>query len=223
MIRIVPMPHRRRCLLTQEQPYRNHNGGMLAFGPDGMLYVALGDGGSAGDPQGRGQRLDTLLGKLLRLDVSEPGVYRLPADNPFVGDSNARAEIWAYGLRNPWRFSFDRATGDLYIADVGQNSFEEIDFAPASSPGGENYGWRVMEGLSCFEPGRDCNSPRFTPPIAVYGRDGGCSVTRRLRVPRLGPPGARWRLCVRGLLQRQRLDPQARCGWRMADDVAGRS
>ena len=170
-------PASAQVLLTQEQPYRNHNGGMLAFGPDGMLYVALGDGGWAGDPQGRGQRLDTLLGKLLRLDVSAPGVYRVPPDNPFVGESIARDEIWAYGLRNPWRFSFDRANGDLYIADVGQNSFEEIDFAPASSPGGENYGWRVMEGLSCFEPGRDCNSPRFTPPIAVYGRDGGCSVT----------------------------------------------
>ena len=124
-------PASAQVLLTQEQPYRNHNGGMLAFGPDGMLYVALGDGGSAGDPQGRGQRLDTLLGKLIRLDVSAPGVYRVPPDNPFVGESIARDEIWAYGLRNPWRFSFDRANGDLYIADVGQNSFEEIDFAPA--------------------------------------------------------------------------------------------
>ena len=171
-------PASAQVLLTQEQPYRNHNGGMLAFGPDGMLYVALGDGGWAGDPQGHGQRLDTLLGTLLRLDVNEPGVYRVPPDNPFVGVSNARAEIWAYGLRNPWRFSFDRATGDLYIADVGQNSFEEIDFAPVSSSGGENYGWKLMEGHSCFVEGSpDCNSLRFTPPIAVYGRDGGCSVT----------------------------------------------
>ena len=170
-------PASAQVLLTQTQPFANHNGGMLAFGSDGMLYVALGDGGSAGDPQGNGQRQDTLLGKLLRLDVGEPGVYRVPPDNPFVGVSGARAEIWAYGLRNPWRFSFDRATGDLYIADVGQNSFEEIDFAAASSPGGENYGWKVMEGLSCFQPGPDCDSPRFTPPIAVYGRDEGCSVT----------------------------------------------
>ena len=170
-------PASAQVLLTQTQPFANHNGGMLAFGSDGMLYVALGDGGSAGDPQGNGQRLDTLLGKLLRLDVGEPGVYRVPPDNPFVGVSGARGEIWAYGLRNPWRFSFDRATGDLYIADVGQNSFEEIDFAEASSPGGENYGWKVMEGLYCFQPGPDCNAPRFTPPIAVYGRGGGCSVT----------------------------------------------
>ena len=170
-------PASAQVLLTQAQPFANHNGGMLAFGSDGMLYVALGDGGSAGDPQGNGQRLDTLLGKLLRLDVSEPGVYRVPPDNPFVGVSGARAEIWAYGLRNPWRFSFDRAAGDLYIADVGQNSFEEIDFAAASSPGGENYGWKVMEGRSCFQPGPDCDSLRFTPPIAVYGRDEGCSVT----------------------------------------------
>ncbi len=167
-----------QVLLTQAQPFANHNGGMLAFGPDGMLYVALGDGGAAGDPQNHGQRLNTWLGTLLRLDVSEPGAYRVPSDNPFVGVAEARAEIWAYGLRNPWRFSFDRATGDLYIADVGQNSYEEIDFAPASSPGGENYGWKVMEGFSCFAEGSpECNSLRFTDPIAVYGRDAGCSVT----------------------------------------------
>lgn len=171
-------PGSAQVLLTQAQPFANHNGGMLAFGPDGMLYVGLGDGGAAGDPQNHGQRLDTWLGTLLRLDVSEPGVYRVPSDNPFVGVPDARAEIWAYGLRNPWRFSFDRVTGDLYIADVGQNSFEEIDFAPASSPGGENYGWKLMEGFSCFVEGSpECNSLRFTDPIAVYGRDGGCSVT----------------------------------------------
>ena len=171
-------PQSAQVLLTQSQPFANHNGGMLAFGPDGMLYVALGDGGAAGDPQNHAQRLDTWLGTLLRVDVSEPGVYRVPSDNPFVGVPDARAEIWAYGLRNPWRFSFDRATGDLYIADVGQNSFEEIDFAPASSPGGENYGWKLMEGFSCFVEGSpECNSLRFTDPIAVYGRDGGCSVT----------------------------------------------
>ncbi len=171
-------PNSAQVLLTQAQPFRNHNGGMLAFGPDGMLYVALGDGGSANDPQGNGQRLDTLLGKLLRLDVSQPGTYLLPPDNPFQGIPNARAEIWAYGLRNPWRFSFDRATGDLYIADVGQNSFEEIDFAGASSTGGENYGWNVLEGFMCFRgSAAACGSSEFTPPVAVYGRDGGCSVT----------------------------------------------
>ena len=171
-------PSSAQVLLTQPQPFANHNGGMLAFGPDGMLYVALGDGGAAGDPQNHGQRLDTWLGALLRLDVSEPGIYRVPSDNPFVGVSEARGEIWAYGLRNPWRFSFDRATGDLYIADVGQNLYEEIDFAPASSSGGENYGWKLMEGFSCFVEGSpQCNSLRFTDPIAVYGRDAGCSVT----------------------------------------------
>lgn len=171
-------PESGQVLLTQEQPFANHNGGMLAFGPAGMLYVALGDGGAAGDPQNHGQRLDTWLGTLLRLDVGEPGVYRVPSDNPFVGVAEARAEIWAYGLRNPWRFSFDRATGDLYIADVGQNLYEEIDFAPASSSGGENYGWKLMEGFSCFVEGSpQCNSLRFTEPIAVYGRDAGCSVT----------------------------------------------
>ena len=171
-------PRSAQVMLTQAQPFANHNGGMVAFGPDGMLYVGLGDGGAAGDPQNHGQRLDTWLGTLLRLDVSEPGVYRVPSDNPFVGVPEARAEIWAYGLRNPWRFSFDRATGDLYIADVGQNSYEEIDFAPASSTGAENYGWKLMEGFSCFVEGSpDCNSLRFTDPIAVYGRDGGCSVT----------------------------------------------
>ncbi len=171
-------PESGQVLLTQEQPFANHNGGMLAFGPDGMLYVALGDGGAAGDPQNHGQRLDTWLGTLLRLEVSEPGVYRVPSNNPFVGVAEARAEIWAYGLRNPWRFTFDRATGDLYIADVGQNLYEEIDFAPASSSGGENYGWKLMEGFSCFVEGSpQCNSLRFTEPIAVYGRDAGCSVT----------------------------------------------
>ena len=140
-------PESGQALLSQAQPFANHNGGMLAFGPDGMLYVALGDGGAAGDPQNHGQRLDSWLGALLRLDVSQPGVYRVPPDNPFVGVPEARGEIWTYGLRNPWRFSFDRATGDLYVADVGQNSYEEIDFAPASSPGGENYGWKLMEGF----------------------------------------------------------------------------
>ena len=147
-----------QVLLTQAQPFANHNGGMLAFGPDGMLYVALGDGGSAGDPQGNGQRLDTLLGKLLRLDVGEPGVYRVPPDNPFVGVSGARAEIWAYGLRNPWRFSFDRVAGDLYIADVGQNSFEEIDYRRGLVVGRRKLRLEGHGGAcSCFQPGPDCD------------------------------------------------------------------
>jgi hypothetical protein len=153
-------------LLAETQPFANHNGGMIAFGPDDMLYVALGDGGSANDPQGNGQDLDTLLGKLLRLDVSQPGMYIVPPDNPFYGVANARGEIWAYGLRNPWRFSFDRTTGDLYIGDVGQTRFEEIDFAEASSTG------RCFLGTEAA-----CASSDLSPPVAIYGHDSGCSVT----------------------------------------------
>ena len=134
-------------LLTVNQPYSNHNGGQLLFGPDGYLYIALGDGGSGGDPQNRGQNLNTFLGKMLRIDVDvEDGAgYGIPADNPFVNDETALDEIWAWGLRNPWRNSFDRLTGDFWIADVGQNSREEINFQPAGSAGGENYGWLCYE------------------------------------------------------------------------------
>jgi len=159
-------------LLNVAQPFANHNGGQLAFGPDGMLYIALGDGGSAGDPLGHGQNRASLLGTIVRIDV-EAGVapYAIPADNPF-GD-----EVWAFGLRNPWRFSFDRATGDLFIADVGQARFEEVNVQPAASGGGENYGWNIMEGLHCF--GADaCDQRGLTPPVVEYGREGGnCSVT----------------------------------------------
>ena len=133
-------------LLMVEQPFANHNGGHLAFGPDGYLYLALGDGGSGGDPQNNAQNLSTLLGTILRLDVDADEGYAIPDDNPFVAQDDARPEIWAWGLRNPWRFSFDRETGDLYIADVGQNEWEEVNFQPASSPGGENYGWNPYEG-----------------------------------------------------------------------------
>lgn len=161
-------------LLTVEQPYANHNGGALLFGPDGYLYLALGDGGSAGDPDNRAQNLDSLLGKILRLDVSQPGPYRIPPDNPFVG-GQGREEIWAYGLRNPWRISFDRATGDLYIADVGQNAIEEVNFQPAGSPGGENYGWRVWEGSRRYAQGE---APGAVFPVAEYTHaEGGCSIT----------------------------------------------
>jgi glucose/arabinose dehydrogenase len=159
-------------LLSVSQPFANHNGGQLAFGPDGLLYVALGDGGSAGDPFNNAQNLSTGLGKILRLDT-EAGVvpYAIPAGNPFGN------EIWAYGLRNPWRFSFDRATGDLYIADVGQNLIEEVNFQPATSSGGENYGWKVMEGTSCFlSPA--CDRAGLILPVAEYSHaDGNCSVT----------------------------------------------
>jgi glucose/arabinose dehydrogenase len=160
-------------LLRIQQPYANHNGGGVKFGPDGMLYIGTGDGGSGGDPQGNGQNLNTLLGKLLRIDVDGEQPYAIPSDNPFVG-KDALPEIWSYGLRNPWRFSFDRLTGDLYIADVGQNIWEEIDFQPAGSPGGVNYGWNLREGAHPFASDL---TKGLTDPVAEYSHDFGCSVT----------------------------------------------
>ena len=167
-------------LLTVPQPYGNHNGGHLVFGPDGYLYIGLGDGGSGGDPEENGQDLSTLLGALLRIDVDggadgEP--YGVPESNPFVDTEGARPEIWAYGLRNPWRFSFDRETGDLWIGDVGQNAWEEIDFQPVSSAGGENYGWDVMEGAHCFEPDTGCDETGLVLPVLEYPHSQGSSVT----------------------------------------------
>ena len=164
-------------ILTVDQPAANHNGGQLAFGPDGLLYAGLGDGGGAGDPSGNGQNTRTLLGKLLRLDVDHGQPYTIPAGNPFAGSSDSRPEIWATGLRNPWRFSFDRLTGDLYIADVGQNEYEEIDYQPAGSPGGENYGWSIMEGLHCYPASAACDRAGLTLPVAEYDHSQGCSVT----------------------------------------------
>ncbi|MPZ63830.1 MAG: sugar dehydrogenase [Propionibacteriales bacterium] len=168
-------PGSRRDVLTQEQPYSNHNGGQLAFGPDGYLYIALGDGGSGGDPQGNGQSLDTWLGKILRIDPQGARPYEVPSDNPFVDDPGARPEIWAYGLRNPWRFSFDADTGDLWIADVGQDSWEEINRAPADSGGGENFGWNLREGRHSFTGARP---PDAVDPVLEYplGPGGACSV-----------------------------------------------
>ncbi|WP_406418627.1 PQQ-dependent sugar dehydrogenase [Streptomyces sp. NBC_01614] len=169
-------PQTRRTVITQTQPYANHNGGDIKFGPDGYLYIALGDGGSGGDPHGNGQNLDTLLGKLLRIDPRGGKPYAIPSDNPFVNDPNAKDEIWAYGLRNPWRFSFDSGTGDLFIGDVGQNDWEEIDWAPASSKGGENYGWGQMEGTHPFRGGTE--PANHVPPVHEYDRANfGCSVT----------------------------------------------
>ncbi|MFG3164001.1 PQQ-dependent sugar dehydrogenase [Streptomyces sp. NPDC048232] len=166
----------RRTVLTQEQPESNHNGGDITFGPDGYLYIAFGDGGGGGDPDGNGQKLDTLLGKLLRIDPQGGTPYAVPEDNPFVGDPGARSEIWSYGLRNPWRFSFDAGSGDLLIADVGQSEWEEIDWAPADSKGGENYGWAQMEGTHPFRGGTE--PANHVPPIHEYDRNGlGCSVT----------------------------------------------
>ncbi|MFN2322988.1 MAG: sorbosone dehydrogenase family protein [Trueperaceae bacterium] len=162
-------------LFTLDQPYGNHNGGQLAFGPDGMLYLALGDGGSGGDPLGAGQDLGTPLGALLRFDVDAGGrgTLAIPSDNPFVDVAGARPEIWAYGLRNPWRFAFDPRTGDLWIADVGQNAVEEVNVLHAGAPAGANFGWRVVEGDRCFDPPQGCDPDRFVAPVATYTHDSG--------------------------------------------------
>ena len=168
-------------ILSVDQPQPNHNGGMLAFGPgDGRLYIGLGDGGGAGDPGNHGQNPGTLLGSMLRIDVeqSRPSErYRIPAGNPFVGVQGVRPETWAFGLRNPWRFSFDVATGDLYIADVGQNAWEEVSVQPGSTAGGQNYGWPVMEGNRCYRPAPGCNTTGLVRPVHTYGRDDGCAIT----------------------------------------------
>jgi len=165
-----------KVLLKISQPYSNHNGGQLVFGPDGYLYIGTGDGGAGGDPLNNGQNINSLLGKLLRIDINSGSPYGIPADNPFV-NKIGEDEIWAYGLRNPWRFSFDSKTADLFISDVGQNKWEEINFQPASSKGGENYGWRLLEGFHTFNNDNQTNINSLTMPVMEYGRDGGCSVT----------------------------------------------
>ena len=169
-------PESELVILEVAQPYPNHNGGQIAFGPDGYLYVGLGDGGSAGDPQGHGQDTGTLLGSILRIDVSESTPqqpYAIPPDNPFADGGDGRPEIWAYGLRNPWRFSFDRETGELWAGDVGQNEWEEIDLIQR----GGNYGWNVLEGSHCFRPRDNCDREGRIPPVHEYSLDGEpCSV-----------------------------------------------
>jgi glucose/arabinose dehydrogenase len=189
-----------KILVLPHPTFSNHNGGQIAFGPDDYLYIATGDGGGGGDPQDNAQNPGLLLGKLLRIDVSEgkyppingvfmlylplsyksgsstPTAYSIPPDNPFVGSPGFQEEIWALGLRNPWRFSFDRQTGDLYIADVGQDNFEEVNFQPALSAGGENYGWDVMEGVGCYS-GATCDQSGFVLPVFTYPTDTGCSIT----------------------------------------------
>jgi glucose/arabinose dehydrogenase len=173
-------PKSARVLLTIDQPFPNHNGGDIKFGPDGYLYIATGDGGSAGDPMDNGQSLSTLLGKLLRIDVDSPSggrAYGIPADNPFVDREGARPEIYDYGLRNPWRFSFDRATGDLWIADVGQDRYEEINVARSPNTAGLNFGWNIMEAHACYEPSDGCRRKGLEMPVAAYPHSKGCSVS----------------------------------------------
>lgn len=172
-----------RVVLGFQQPFSNHNGGDLQFGPDGYLYIASGDGGGAGDPQGNGQRLDTLLGKILRIDVDKDRDgrgYGIPSDNPFRDTPGARGEIWSHGFRNPWRFSFDRQTDAMWIGDVGQGRLEEIDYEPADSGGGTNWGWNIKEGTDCYIGAAECEAASatadLTDPIAEYSHDLGCAV-----------------------------------------------
>ncbi len=172
-------PNSEQVVLSVTQPYSNHNGGQLVFGPnDGYLYIGMGDGGSGGDPENRAQNPAELLGKMLRIDVEtgNPATYTVPATNPFVGSPAYRDEIWALGLRNPWRFAFDRLTSDMYIGDVGQNLYEEVNFQATSSTGGENYGWRLMEGFHCYNPA-NCQTTGLTLPIVEYDHGQGCSIT----------------------------------------------
>lgn len=164
-------PETEELLLEVPQPYGNHNGGQIAFGPDGYLYFGLGDGGAAGDPLGNGQNTDTLLGSLLRLDVAGATPYGIPADNPFAG-GGGRPEIYSWGLRNPWRWSFDRSSGELWLGDVGQNAWEEIDRVAK----GDNLGWNLLEGRHCFSSG-ECSSTGIVMPVVEYSHDSGCSVT----------------------------------------------
>ena len=172
-------PATERVILRIAQPFANHNGGGIVARPDGTLWIGTGDGGSAGDPQGNGQRMTTLLGKLLRIDPRAAGAaaYTVPPDNPFVGRTDARGEIWALGLRNPWRFSFDRATGDLWIGDVGQDRWEEVDRVHAGDSGGRNFGWNVMEGRHCFSPADGCRTEGLTLPVVEYDHGEGCAIT----------------------------------------------
>jgi glucose/arabinose dehydrogenase len=172
----IANPASSKLILSVVQPFANHNGGLNLFGPDGMLYIGLGDGGSGGDPQGNGQNRGVLLGKILRIDVDRGDPYAIPADNPFIGQQGARGEIWDYGLRNPWRFAFDRVGGLLYVADVGQDRFEEVDVVSATRSG-VNFGWNIMEGAACFATA-SCSQQGLELPVLVYDHsNGACSIT----------------------------------------------
>ena len=182
-------PASEKVILQQNQPEGTHNGGMLAFGPDGLLYVALGDGGGADDPLRNAQNPHTLFGALLRIDVDTDGPYAIPPDNPFAASGAGRSEIWAIGLRNPWRFSFDRATGDMYIADVGQSRYDWVHFQPHNSPGGTNYGWPIIEGDRCLHQ-EPCERSGLAEPVVVYDHRQGCAIVggyvyRGRELPRL--------------------------------------
>ncbi len=175
-----PDPQSEETILIQPQPFANHNGGLIRFGPDGYLYIGLGDGGSAGDPQGNAQNTGNLLGAMLRIDVDTASGYAIPDDNPFVGNADALDEIWSYGLRNPWRWSFDRDTGDLWLADVGQNMYEEVNVEPATHLGGANYGWRAWEAYNMYNPGEAASLDTATmsfPAISYPTASPNCSVT----------------------------------------------
>ena len=162
-------------MINLGQPYQDHNAGHLQFDRDGFLYMAAGDGGEWGDPHGNGQNPHTLLGSILRLHVDANDTYAVPSTNPFVGDNEKRGEVWAYGLRNPWRFSFDRLTGDVYIADVGQADWEELNYLPAREPGGANFGWDVVEGPICYDA-ETCDRSQFVEPIVTYDHSTGCAI-----------------------------------------------
>ena len=188
----VADPNSEETILFIDQPDQYHNVSQLQFGLDGYLYIGSGDGGFVGDPDNRAQNLSELLGKILRIDVDGAFPYAIPPSNPFAGVANARPEIWAYGVRNPWRFSFDSVTGDMYMGDVGQWTWEEINFQPGASAGGENYGWRLMEGFHCYDPPSNCFDPSLTLPIFEHEHsfpNGECAVTggyvyRGARFPR---------------------------------------
>ncbi len=173
----VADPQSELKLMTIFQPYQNHKGGDMKFGPDGYLYIGMGDGGSGGDPGNRAQNPKELLGKMLRIDVDHGNTYAIPESNPFYNSTATKGEIWALGLRNPWRFSFDRLTGELWIADVGQNAYEEINLQPANSPGGENYGWRCYEGNQTYNIGGCIPAASLTFPVYAYPHGTECSVT----------------------------------------------